>query len=174
MWIPQIDWCIRELLRWLFYLLSLNTKFRSSLKLELRLFVFCFHYLFITTGAKRPCFCGQHNEMIWRTFKFEMQNERDTPNKRLCSTEELHHTLWTLLSSFCLVICHVWVQGQMSSGSLYFRISECIRSQKTQSSCGHEFCEIVTFLANVFALFAYLSWLFNGEKNSRRTPKPKK
>ena len=141
--------------------------------------VICFlSFDFITSRAKIPSFksfFGQHNEMIWRstrTFKIQKQNKREIPNNRLCSTETLHHFLWTFLSSFLrfTLIAMFGFYDKLSSHSL----SLCLRthsiSKNKQSPC-EEFCGIVTWLGNVFAFFALL---FLVKKKEFQAPKPKK
>ena len=90
--------CIRELLIWLFYLLSQNTKWRSKLNMELWLNDF-WVLTSLLQQQKDVLLCGQHNVMIWRTWKTEMQNEYGIVfNSDTAQT--LHHFLWKLLSSF--------------------------------------------------------------------------
>ena len=90
--------CIRELLRWLFYLLSQNTKWRSKLNMELWLNDF-WVLTSLLREQKDVLLYGQHNVMIWRTWKTEIQNEYGIVfNSDTAQT--LHHFLWKLLSSF--------------------------------------------------------------------------
>ena len=84
---------------------------------------------------------GQHNEMIWRTWKTEIQNERGIPD-----CVKLRHSSDT--SSFLVEVAFkffAFYPNWIPSLSLN-------ASQKTQYLCGQEFGGIVTF-AQTFLLF---------------------
>ena len=134
--ILQIDWWIREFLRWLFHLLSLNTKFRSKLNMQLRYgylsFEFWFHYF---ESKKTFFFVGNTTRWYCELLKFKCKTKeryRTIIVNRLCSTETLHHFLWTLLSSF-LRFTHVWVLWQ--TFVTFFVFTNSFDLKKTQSPC---------------------------------------
>ena len=150
--------CIRELLRWLFYLLSQNTKWRSKLNMELWLNDF-WVLTSLLREQKDVLLCGQHNVMIWRTWKTEIQNERGI---RYCV--QLRHSSDT--SSFLVEVAFkffAFYPNCIPSLSLN-------ASQKTQYLCGQEFGGIVTF-AQTFLLFLRVCPKIQQQNKKLKTPK---
>ena len=112
-----------------------ENKIKTTLKMELRLNEFwVLTSLLWIENSKIFFFCGQHNEMIWRIWKTELQNEWDIPTNRMCSTQTLHHFLWIWFSSFlCFTLIAMFeFYEKLSSNSLLICFGDCIPSQKTQ------------------------------------------
>ena len=145
--------CIRELLRWLFYLLSQNTKWRSKLNMELWLNDF---WVLTSLLREQKTFFFVGNTTWWYG---ELEKLKYKTNTGLCSTQtQLRHFIISCGSCFQVFR----VLFQLHSISFFECISKNTIFVWTRIWWNCYLC------SNVFAFFARLSKNSTTNKKNRR------
>ena len=143
--------------------------------ITVRLFVF-WVLISLLREQKDLLFCGQHNEMILRTFKIQMQNEREIPNNHSQSIVFNWDTSSFLVDfafKFFAFYPMFEFYDKLSSHSLCLRTHLISKKHNLRVDINKNFVELLPCLQTFLLFLRICSWWKNSRRRSQQW-KPKK